>query len=214
MATTYDKAVVLEKEWKKLGKYQTSIVAAAKKSIRLEIKCFSQWLKNNDLGYVMRWKDIDLDDVFFKLLAGYQINNSIQRLITEEERKMLTKAQLIAYLLWLHGEDLTLCYGRTTILKHANAIMGKTGVDIRSHRRPDPIPALDMRAVLVKENIVPNPSWANKVPERYWQPGRAFTEYNLRSVNSQTAVETIDDDGVITLRSLAKLDAELDQLAY
>jgi hypothetical protein len=214
MLTIYSKADVLEKEWKKLGKYQTRILVAAKKSIRLEIKCFSQWLKKNDLGYVMRWKDVDLDSVFFKLLAVYQINNSIQRLITNEEKDMLTRAQLRAYTLWLNGDSPAKHYGRTTVWKYANAIMKKTGIDIRAHRRPDPIPALDIRKILVKENIVPNPKWANEVPERYWQPGRAFTEYNLRWVKFQKSQKKTENDGVISSRRFEQYDTDLDQLAY
>ena len=214
MATTYSKAALLEKDWKKPGEYQTRIVASAMRSIRLEIKCFSQWLKNNDLGFVMRWKDINVDDVFFKLLEGYQINNSVQRLITQEEKAMLSKPQLRAYMLWLSGEDLKNYYARNTVWKYATEVLDKTGVDIRAIRRPDALPALNMREVLVKENIVPIPMWAYDMPERYWQPGRALYDEILKSRNTPANISAVDSDGVINFRQPSKPDAEFDQLAY
>lgn len=214
MATTYSKALLLEKDWKKPGEYQSRIVAAAKRSIRLEIKCFSQWLKNNDLGYVMRWKDVSPDDVFFKLLAGYQINNSVQRLITQEEKDMLTKPQLRAYVLWLTGEDLMDFYGRGSVWKCATQVLKKTGVDIRANRRPDAVPALNMREVLVKDNIVPIPLWAYDMPRRYWQPGRALYDEILKARDAPAEISAVDTDGVITFRQPLKPDAELDKFAY
>lgn len=214
MATTYSKAALLEKDWKEPGEYQSRCIAAAKRSIRLEIKCYSQWLLNNDLGFVMRWKDISLDDVFFKLLAGYQINNSIQRLITQEEKDMLSKPQLRAYMLWLSGENLKDYYARTTVWKYATEILEKTGVDIRANRRPCALPALNMREVLVKENIVPIPLWAYDMPERYWQPGRALYDEILKSREIPADISAVDSDEASTLRHRLKPDAELDKLAY
>lgn len=214
MATTYSKAALLEKDWKKPGEYQTRIVAAAKKSIRLEIKCYSQWLLNNDKGFVMRWNDISLDDVFFKLLEGYQINNSVQRLITQEEKTMLSKPQLRACMLWLSGEDLKNYYARNTVWKYATEVLDKTGVDIRANRRPDALPALNMREVLVKENIVPIPLWAYDMPERYWQPGRALYDEILKSRDAPADISAVTSDGVSNFGQPLKPDVELDKLAY
>lgn len=215
-ATVYDKAVVLEKEWQKTGTYQKRILAVAKKSIRVEIKCLSQWLKNknNDLGYAMRWKDTDLNAVFFKLLGSYQINNSIQRLITEEERRMLSRAELRAYMLWLNGENLNDHYGRTTVWKYAVSILHKTSIDVRAHRRPDALPALDLREVLVRDNIVPIPDWAYELPERYWQPGRSLVEDSKRSLDAPNEITVKAAAKPMGRKNKPTFDAELDGLAY
>lgn len=174
VATAYAKHVLLAKEWRKAGPLQTRILRASERSFRVEIKLYSQWLKANGLGYVMRWKDVDVNEIFFKILARYNIANSTQPLLTEDERIVLSKAEQRAYILWLGGESLESHFSRTTVWKYTTDIMKKTGIDIRGARRPEKLPLVDLREMLVPENIVPIPHWAHETPRRYWAPGTAF----------------------------------------
>jgi len=125
MATAYAKDVLLHKEWKRPGPLQARIIRTSERSFRVEIKLYSQWLKENGLGYVMRWKDVDVNEIFFKLLARYNISNSFQPLLTEDERQMLSNAEQRAYMLWLNGADLKDYFSRTTVWKYNTEILKK-----------------------------------------------------------------------------------------
>lgn len=171
--TIYDKEVLLAGEWKKCGTYQGKIVQLANGSIRVEVKLFSQGLERRGLGYVMRWADVDVDALFFEILAKYNIRNAIQPLLTEDEQSMLSKPERRAYLLWLKGESLSDHFSRTTVWKYGKDIYEKTGIDIRGDRRPEALPIVDLTEILTRENIVPLPDWAIGSPY-YWPPGAAF----------------------------------------
>jgi hypothetical protein len=170
--TTYAKAVLLAQEWPRPGPYQSRILAAARRSIRVEIKLYSQWLKRRGLGYVMRWRDVDVNAIFFEVLAQYRIRNAVQALLTADERKLLSAAEQRAYLLWLNGESLQDHFCRSTVWKYVSSIEAKTGISLRGQRRPDALPAVNLADILVPENIVPVPSWAHGSPY-YWAPGQA-----------------------------------------
>lgn len=176
MATAYAKDVLLHKEWKRPGPLQTRIIRTSERSFRVEIKLYSQWLKENELGYVLRWKDVDVNEIFFKILARYNIANAIQPLLTEDECRLLSKAEQRAYKLWLSGFDLDKEFCRTTVWKYTTEIEEKTGIDMRANRRPEKLPLADLREILVPENIVPIPHWAYENPQRYWAPGTAFRD--------------------------------------
>lgn len=172
--TAYAKEVLLHKEWKNPGPLQIRIIQTSARSFRIEIKLYSQWLKENDLEYVMRWKDVDVNEIYFKLLGGYNIANTFQPLLTEDERLMLSNSEQRAYMLWLNGSELKDYFSRTTVWKYIRDIWKKTGIDMRANRRPEPLPIADLRELLVPENIVPIPDWAYENPARYWAPGTAF----------------------------------------
>lgn len=176
-ATTYAKAVLLSRDWRRPGPLQTRIVGAAERSLRVEIKVYLNWLSENDMNYVSRWRDVDVNEIFFKLLAHHNIANAIQPLMTDEERNLLTNAELRAYMLWLQGADLSKLFSRTAVWKYNTLILKKTGIDMRGHRRPEKAPKLDLREILVPENIVPIPQWAHENPRRYWAPGTAFLDH-------------------------------------
>jgi len=172
-ATVYDKAVVLAGEWKGLGTYQAKIMEMADGSIRVEIKLFSQGLKQRGLGYVMCWAEVDVDALFFEILGKYNIRNAIQPLLTEDEQAVLSRAERRAYLLWLNGESLSDHFSRTTVWKYNGSILEKTGIDMNGERRPDKLPLVDLAEILTPGNIVPVPAWAFGT-SYYWPPGAAF----------------------------------------
>jgi hypothetical protein len=128
-------------------------------------------LRNNDLHYLLRWNDVDVNDVFFKVLAQHNIRHSFQQLLTEKNIDLLTKAERMIYERWLHGSSFTSHFGfsRTTACKHRGNIFGKTGVDIGGDRRPEALPKVNLAELLTAENIVPLPSWALESP-LYWPP--------------------------------------------
>ena len=174
MATAYAKDVLLHKEWTRPGPLQARIIRTSERSFRVEIKLYSQWLKENRLEYVMRWKDVDVNEIFFKILSRYNIANAIQPLLTEDERQMLSNAQQRVYMLWLNGADLKDYFSRTTVWKYITELEELTGIDMRANRRPEKLPIADLRELLVRDNIVPIPHWAYENPKRYWAPGTAF----------------------------------------
>jgi II/X family phage/plasmid replication protein len=178
MVTLYDKGVLLEREWKKPEKYQLKLQKLGYFSLRVELKLYSQWLKTNEKGYVMRWKGVDVDALFFKILKTYNIANSIQMLLSEDQLAVLTNSERRAYLLWLNGEDLTKHFSRTTVWKYNSVILEKVGMDMRGSRRPEPQPLINLAEILVPENIVPIPKGAVG-SKYYWAPGTAFGDDNL-----------------------------------
>lgn len=174
-ATIYAKFFLLAKEWPRPGPFQTRILQASARSLRIEIKLYSQWLKRQELGYVMRWNGVDMNALFFEFLGEYNICNAIQELMTEDERQKLTSAEQRAYTLWLNGANLSDYFCRTTVWKYINDIEAKTGLSMRGNRRPELLPIVDLRKLLVPENIVPIPNWAHGSPH-YWAPGTAFLD--------------------------------------
>jgi len=204
-ATVYCKAAELQTKWKRAGKYQTRIIKLMNGAIRVEVKLFRKALKLLGLGRVKDWVGVDVNKLFFDALAKFGIANSIQPLLTEDERKSLTKKELQAYVLWLEGHQLTDFYGRTTVWKHVNAVKRKVGIDMRAHRRPDKLPALHMAEVLLPSNIVPVPDYLPGLPDkRYWAPGTAMEEFKAKQAEQATPPKLPDLPD----------DDELDAIAY
>ena len=160
MVTIYDKHALLMKQWPNPDEYQQRILELAKGSIRIEIKIYDEGLKELGLQYVMRWSQVDVDGLFFTLLAKFNVTNSIQQTLTDDEIDDLYPAERRAYVLWLKGEDLSNHYHRCTIAKYRARIKEATTIDIKAHRRPEPLPAVDFGEVLTPENLVPIPDWA------------------------------------------------------
>jgi hypothetical protein len=119
-----------------------------------------------------------VDALFFKILKTYNIANSIQMLLSEDQLAVLTNSERRAYLLWLNGEDLTKHFSRTTVWKYNSVILEKVGMDMRGSRRPEPQPLINLAEILVPENIVPIPKGAVG-SKYYWAPGTAFGDDNL-----------------------------------
>jgi hypothetical protein len=154
---------------KRLGPYQTKLVEEARKGIRAEVKLRSALLLERDLGYVSRWKDIDVKALYFELLMTYNVRNSIQRLLTEGEMESLSRSERSAYVLWFSGlslEEQGLC--RTSVWKYKTSILAKTGIDMSGNRRPENLPDIDLRDVFKPENLLPVPEWAIGTP--YYSP--------------------------------------------
>lgn len=203
-ATVYCKGVELQTKWKRPGKYQTSIIKLMNGAIRVEVKLFRKALKQLGLSRVKDWAGVDVNKLFFDALAKFNIANSIQPLLTEDERQALTNKERLAYVAWLEGHQLADFMGRGTVWKHVKAVKDKVGIDMAAHRRPDKLPALDMKEVLLRSNIVPVPDYLPGLPNRrYWAPGTAMVELKakLPLKPAQTPRDLPDDD-------------ELDAIAY
>jgi II/X family phage/plasmid replication protein len=167
--TVYDKMLELKKKWKKPGPYQLRLIAEAAKGIRVEAKFYSQGLRNRELQFVSRWKDINVEELFFECIEEFKLCYAIQGLLTEDEMGMLSNAERKAYQLWLHGIAIEDQFKRTTAWKHAKKILEKTGVDVRGNRRPEALPKIDLASIFVPENLLPVPDWA-KGTEYYFAP--------------------------------------------
>lgn len=185
--TLYDKYCLLSIDWPKPGPLQRRILALANETLRVEIKLHAQWLRTygidedgkivnllqlrktnpaaalkvKSLAYTMNWATVDIDALFFELLNTYQIRNAIQRVLTNDEEAMLTKAERRAYLLWLKGEILADNYERTSCWQLSKSVHLKTGVDMRAVRRPERLPQLDLLELFTANNLMPVPSWAH-----------------------------------------------------
>lgn len=170
-ACIYNKAPLLLKEWSKPGVYQGKLIELADGSIRIEVRLYDGGLTTRELKSASCWANVDVDQLFFDVLSGFNVGNAIQPLLTGDEEKLLTKAELITYLLWLHKHDLRELLSASTISRHSRAIKQKAGTDILSDRRPERLPALDLSEILTVENIVPVPDWLIEAG-RYWPPGR------------------------------------------
>jgi hypothetical protein len=194
-ATIYDKFCLLAHGWRFPGPLQTELLEIAEHSIRLEFKLYSQWLRTHGvdlhgnivnlielrkkdpeaakafkrLHWASSWDYVDLDRLFFQLVGKYDIRNAIQPLLTEDELKMLTKAQRRAYIHWLNGEHLEDHYGRTARHTLACGIYEATQIDINAHRRPEKLPQIHLADVFCSENLVAVPDGLLGT-ERYWQP--------------------------------------------
>lgn len=168
----YDKHRLLLKQWSVPGKYQAQVLEMADGSIRIEVRLFEAGLAYRNLKFITRWNEINVDALFFELLAGYNVGNAIQPLLTADEKRSLRKTELVTYTLWLLKQDLRQFLSSSTISRHARAIEEATGgMNILSHRRPERLPALDLSEQLTAANLVPLPVWALE-SGRYWAPGQ------------------------------------------
>jgi Phage replication protein CRI len=170
-ACVYDKLALLDKHWRKPGVYQAKLKALADGSIRVEIRLYEGGLAYRGLKSAAAWATLDVDALFFELLAGFNIANAIQPLLTPYEEELLSPSELITYTLWIHNERLERLLSASTISRHARAIENKVNIDIRSHRRPEKLPELDLKTLLSPANLVPLPEWA-AASGRYWAPGQ------------------------------------------
>ena len=170
-ACVYDKLALLDKHWKKPGEYQAKLKALADGSIRVEIRLYEGGLAYRGLKSAAAWATLDVDALFFELLAGFHIANAIQPLLTQYEEQQLSPSELITYTLWMHNERLERLLSASTISRHARAIESKVNIDIRSHRRPEKLPELDLKELLSPANLVPLPEWA-ATGGKYWAPGQ------------------------------------------
>jgi hypothetical protein len=159
MVTIYDKHLQLLKMWPRPTDDQKRILELARGSIRVEIKIYDEGLKELGLEYVMRWEDVDVDALFFELLTKFDVRNSIQQLLTEDEVNMLPPSLRRAYLLWLNNVDLNKEYHRCTVAKYIKAILEATTVNMKAHRRPDKLPVIDLGEALTPDNLVAPPDW-------------------------------------------------------
>jgi len=206
-ATVYCKAVELQTKWKRPGKYQTRIIKLMNSAIRVEVKLFRKALKQLGLSRVKDWAGVDVNKLFFDSLDKFDIANSIQPLLTEDERQALSSKERLAYVAWLEGHQLADFMSRNTVWKHVKAVKDKVGIDMGAHRRPDKLPALNMAEVLLQSNIVPVPDYLPGLPNRrYWAPGTAAAEFKAEQAAqppkpAQKPRDLPDDD-------------ELDAIAY
>ena len=194
-ATLYDKYALLASLWRDAGEQRQYLLHLMNGAIRLEIKIYAQWLRTYgvlpdgtivnrltlakqdpaaaraamSLQYVLNWKYVDLDALYFELLKSYRITNAVQRHLTQDEEQMLSTGERRAYLLWLQGFDLTGLYrSRSTVWKYVRAVRDKTGVDISSRTRPKAVQALDLEQLFTPKNILSVPDWL-KAAGRYWE---------------------------------------------
>jgi len=174
--TIYDKAEQLldafhsENRCKRLGPYQTKLVAEARDTIRAEIKLYSEELKKLDLGYVMRWYDTDANALFFHFFEKYKVSHSIQRALSDDEMDVLTKKERNTYLLWLKGVPLSEQFSRTTAWKYAKAVYDKTGIKMSDKRKPEEQPEVHLADIFRLENLMPVPQWAIGTPYYFPPP--------------------------------------------
>ncbi len=163
----YDKYPVLKKQWQKPGEFQAELIELADGSIRIEIRLYEGGLAYRGLKSVEAWANIDVDALFFELLAGFNVGNAIQPLLTADELVLLTKAEQITYLLWILKQDLNALLSPSTVSRHSRSIMSKVGIDIRSGNRPMRLPPVELMELLQPSSIVPVPDWA-EASGRYW----------------------------------------------
>lgn len=169
----YDKAPLLLKQWSKPGEYQAKLMEYIDGSIRIEVRLYEGGLAYRDLKSAAKWADVDVNQLFFEILSGFNVGNAIQPLLTADEEKELTKSELITYVLWLLKQDIRRFLSASTISRHARAIKAKVGMDILCNRRPERLPQLDLTQILTVENIVPVPDWLIEMG-RYRAPGQSF----------------------------------------
>ena len=209
-ATVYCKGIELQGKWKRPGKYQTRIIKLMNGAIRVEVKLFRKALKQLGLARVQDWAGVDVNALFFDTVAKFNIANSVQPLLTEDECAKLDKKQQWVYLAWLEGRQLDKFLSRTTVWKYVKEVKEAIGIDMSAHRRPEKLPALNMAEVLTQANIVPIPEWLPGLPKRrYWAPGTAATEFAAKQAALAKASKAIPP----TPRDLPD-DDELDAIAY
>lgn len=198
--TIYAKYQELLTKFKNPEPWQAKLLEEAGDTIRAEIKLYSKELKYCTLGYTRDWCDKDVAEMFFEYFARYNVYHSIQRLLTDDELAVLSKAEIRAYKLWLTGEELTEHYGRTGLWKLAKSIRDKVNVDITGARRPEALPQIDLRSVFAPENVVGVPEWL-RGSEHYWGP-----KVSPYSPNGIGRVRVITDEELLRMweASLAK----------
>ncbi|SFC11114.1 phage/plasmid replication protein, gene II/X family [Polaromonas sp. OV174] len=159
-ATIYDKYLQLSSMWPNPGPIQKKLLELARGVLRVEIKLFSQELRRRELQYVMRWKDVDVDALFFEILASYNLRNAVQTLLTEDEEDVLTKAQRRVYRQWLSGANLDDLYSRTTVWKYKKEVYDAVAIDMNGGR-PQKLPSVDLSEILTPGNLMAIPDWAH-----------------------------------------------------
>lgn len=171
--TIYDKAIQMATMFKtsnggkKPGKYQSLLINEAKRGIRAEIKLYSEELKYLQLGLVRRWDGVDVPELFFQFLNKYRVTHCIQRLLTDDEIEILSRAERRIYTLWLNYVNLENHYCRTSLWKYAKAIEDKVNIDIRA-RRPDKLTPVETSMIFNPEGVLPIPAWA--IGTEYYSP--------------------------------------------
>jgi II/X family phage/plasmid replication protein len=165
VATVYDKYFEREGVWKQQGDTRQKLLKFIQNSIRVEVKLFSALLKKNSLTLGAQWKDIDVDALFFRELAKFNLWTTSQRVLTPEELRELNAVQRNAYIAWIHGTDFSDLFDtRQTAAKHAKTILDVVGVDIRQPKRPKALEAIDTSKTFVRENILAVPDWLRNSP--------------------------------------------------
>lgn len=142
------------------GPVRKKLLAETYNAIRAEVKIRSDGLKHMDLGYVSRWKSVDVSALFFDIFSKYNVTYAVQRLLTDYELQCLSRAELGAYRQWLLGIDIEDQYARTGAWKITKSIYDKTGIWVKSKKRPVAVPDLNLREVFSPENVLPVPDWA------------------------------------------------------
>lgn len=141
------------------GPVRKKLLAETYNAIRAEVKIRSDGLKHMDLAYVSRWKNVDVSALFFDIFSKYNVAYAVQRLLTEDELQCLTRAERKAYTLWLLGTDIEDQYARTGAWSMTKRIYDKTGIWVKSKKRPVAMPDLDLRDVFSPDNVLPVPDW-------------------------------------------------------
>lgn len=141
------------------GPVRKKLLAETYNAIRAEVKIRSDGLRHMDLGYVSRWKNVDVSAMFFEIFSKFDVVYAVQRLLTEAELRCLTRAERTAYTLWLLGTDIEDQYKRTGAWSITKRIYDKTGIWVKSKKRPEALPELDLREVFSPENVLPVPDW-------------------------------------------------------
>jgi hypothetical protein len=172
IACIYDKHPLLLKQWKKPGVYRGRLIELADGSIRIELRLYEGGLAYRGLKSAASWAGLDVDALFFELLAGFNVGNAIQPLLTADEKNGLSKTELVTYTMWLLKQNLSDFFSASTISRHSRRIKEETGSDITGNRRPERLPQLDLSELLCPANIVAVPDWLVE-SGRYWAPARA-----------------------------------------
>jgi hypothetical protein len=200
--TVYDKHQELKSAFPKPGQIRTKLIEEAAKGIRVEVRLAAKELKLYEFYQAYAWWNVDVVSLYFDVLNRYNLTHAIQRLLTTDEEKNLTRSELNIYKLWLHGERLEdLCASRTSRWKYQKSIFDKTGVDISGSRRPEPLPKIDLKQVFSPGNTLPVPEWAKNT--EYYFPCRG-KDIGKVPVHPDAAnddriwVEIGEQDGVIS----------------
>jgi hypothetical protein len=181
----YDKQVELEQRFgtHSAGSTRAKLLKEAKDSLRVELKLFSQLLAKRKLNWVYAWDGLDVESLYFALLAKYDLEGTIRQELTDDEQNMLTVKENNVYRLWLGGVDVRDQFkSRTTVAKHISSIKEKTGINVGSHRRPASLPSVELADLFSKSNAIIVPAWLVE-SNSFWKPARRgipITEWRLR----------------------------------
>lgn len=142
-------------------KYAKHLRDFAKDTLRVEAKLYLKGLASHGRSALADWQEGDLDRFFWEIVDKYELPSSIQPMLTADEEQELSKREQVMYLLWLHGHrPLDYCKSRTTFMKYRNGIKDKVGSDIESRRRPQKLPEVTLKEILVPDNLKEIPDWA------------------------------------------------------